>query len=182
MWWSAHRTNLNNAVLVQTKLIRIITCSPLRAHTKSLLMANILISLFNINMYMTCIFEYQCMNGYIPDIFNDPYTSNINMHGRHTRQVVCNGACRCVAIVWAIILAPHPIVRALQLDWWSGTRWCVQWVPGHQSEMWAHVGDPGGDWGDMPHWIEEAIVFMNRLITLSCFYLISFLLTGVTPA
>ena len=28
--------------------------------------------------------------------------------------------------------------------------------------------------GDMPHWIEIAIVFMNWLITLYCFYLFFF--------
>ena len=47
--------------------------------------------------------------------------------------VACNGACRCTAIVWAIILAPRH--RSFGLDWWSGARWCVQWVPGHQSAV-----------------------------------------------
>ena len=43
-------------------------------------------SLSNINMYMTCIFVYQCLNGCVPDIFNDFYTCNRNIHGRETRQ------------------------------------------------------------------------------------------------
>ena len=86
MWGSTYQTNLNNVVLVQKKLIRIITCPPFRAHTEPLLMANRLMSLSNINMYMTCIFVYQCLNGSVPDIFNDFYTSNRNIHGRDTRQ------------------------------------------------------------------------------------------------
>ena len=66
--------------------------------------------------------------------------------------VVCNGSCRCMAIVWAIILAPRHRVRSLQLDWWSGTRWCVQRVPGHRSgcgdwEIGARDGGHGGGWG-----------------------------------
>ena len=83
---STYQTNLNNVVLVQKKLIRIIACSPFRAHTEPLMLANILMSLSNINMYMTCIFVYQCLNGCFPDIFNDFYTCNRNIHGRETRQ------------------------------------------------------------------------------------------------
>ena len=62
------------------------TCSPFRAHTEPLLMANRLMSLSNINMYMTCIFLYQCLNGCVPDIFNDFYACNRNIHGQDTRQ------------------------------------------------------------------------------------------------
>ena len=43
VWGSTYQTNLNNVVLVQKKSIRIITCSPFRAHTEPLLMANRLI-------------------------------------------------------------------------------------------------------------------------------------------
>ena len=86
VWGSTYQTNLNNVVLVQKKLIRIITCSPFRAHTEPLMLANRLMSLSNINMYMTCIFVYQCLNGCVPDIFNDFYTCNRNIHGRETRQ------------------------------------------------------------------------------------------------
>ena len=56
------------------------------SHTEPQLMANRLMSLSNINMYMTCIFVYQCLNGCVPDIFYDFYTSNRNIHGRDTRQ------------------------------------------------------------------------------------------------
>ena len=86
VWGSTYETNLNNAVLVQKKLIHIITCSPFRAHIEPLLMANRLMSLSNINMYMTSIFVYQCLNGCVPDIFNDFYTCNRNIHGHDTPQ------------------------------------------------------------------------------------------------
>ena len=85
-WGSTYQTNLNNVVLVQKKLIRIITCSPFSAHTEPLMLAKRLMYFSNINMYMTCIFVYQCLNGCVPDIFNDFYTCNTNIHGREIRQ------------------------------------------------------------------------------------------------
>ena len=51
----------------------------------------------------------------------------------------------------------------LVIDWAVETRrWGARWRP------WWCLG------GDMPHWIEIAIVFMNWLITLYCFYLFFF--------
>ena len=86
VWGSTYQTNLNNVVFVQKKLILIITCSPFRAHTEPLMMANRLMPLSNINMYMTFIFVYQCLNGCVPDIFNNFYIRNRNVHGHNTRQ------------------------------------------------------------------------------------------------
>ena len=85
MWGNTYQTNLNNAVLVQKRLIRII-CSPFRAHTEPLMFANRLMSLSSINVYMTCIFVHQCLDGCAPDIFNDLYASNRNVHDHETRQ------------------------------------------------------------------------------------------------
>ena len=86
VWGSTYQKNLNNVVLVKKKYIRIITCSPFTTHTESLMMANRLMSLSNINMHMTCIFVYQRLNGCVPDIFNDFYTRNRNVYGRDTCQ------------------------------------------------------------------------------------------------
>ena len=86
VWGNTYQTNLNNALIVQKKLIRIITCSPFRAHTEPLMFANRLMSLSNINFYMTCIFVYQYLDGCAPDIFNDFYVSNRNVHDHETRQ------------------------------------------------------------------------------------------------
>ena len=85
-WGNTYQTNLNNAVIVQKKLICIITCSPFRAHTELLMFANRLMSLSNINFYMTCIFVYHCLDGCAPDIFNDFYASNRNVHDHETHQ------------------------------------------------------------------------------------------------
>ena len=86
VWGNTYQTNSNNAVIVQKKLIRTITCSPFRAYTAPLIFANILMSLSNINIHMTCIFVYQFLDGCAPDIFNDFYTSFRNVNDHETRQ------------------------------------------------------------------------------------------------
>ena len=86
MWGSTYQTNLASVVLVQKTLIRIITCSPFRAHTEPLMIANRLMSVSDINVYMTCIFVYQCLSENVLDIFRDFYFTNRNVHGRETRQ------------------------------------------------------------------------------------------------
>ena len=89
VWGSIYQTNLNNVVLMQNKLIRIITCPPFRANTEPLLMANRLMSLSNINMYSTCIFVYQCLNGCVPDILmiSSPVTETY-MVMKHAKRVI----------------------------------------------------------------------------------------------
>ena len=56
VWENTYKTNLESIVRVQKKLVRIITCSPYRAHTEPLMAANNLLSVTDINVYMTCMF------------------------------------------------------------------------------------------------------------------------------
>ena len=50
------------------------------------MIANRLMSVSDINVYMTCIFVYQCLSETILDIFRDFYFTNRNVHSRETRQ------------------------------------------------------------------------------------------------
>ena len=84
--WQIASLVTQKSLFTVTHALFFITCSPFRAHTEPLMLANRLMSLSNINMYMTCIFVYQCLNGCVPDIFNDFYPCNRNIHGRETRQ------------------------------------------------------------------------------------------------
>ena len=54
-------------------------------------------------------------------------------------------------------LSRRPVTGScfLQLDWWSGARWCCQRVPGHRSgcrdwEIGTRDGGPGGGWDHAP--------------------------------
>ena len=55
--------------LVQKKLIRIITCSPYRAHTEPLRIAYRILDVTDINTYIFGIFMYDCMNENVPNSF-----------------------------------------------------------------------------------------------------------------
>ena len=88
---------------------------------------------------------------------------------------VCNGACRCVPIIWAII--PVPLTRAGLCGLIEGR------VPVDASSgcpvIIVRAAEPGGRGCkvvalvaaevDMAHTIEIATVYMNWLITLKCF-------------
>ena len=73
-------------VLVQEKLIRIITCSPYRAHTEPLLFANRIMTLSDINTYMTGAFMYQWVHKNIPNIFQNFFHTNRTFHCHDTRH------------------------------------------------------------------------------------------------
>ena len=69
VWGNTYPSNLEKVVLIQKKLVRIITCSPYRAHTEPLLLANRLLSVKEINMYVNGIFMYNYVNENLPEIF-----------------------------------------------------------------------------------------------------------------
>ena len=79
-------TNLKKITVLQKKLIRIVTCSPYRAHSKPLLVANNVLSVSEINVYMVGIFIYNYCNDNMPDIFNGFFQRNSERHIRNTRQ------------------------------------------------------------------------------------------------
>ena len=86
MWGNTFKTSLEKMVLVQKKLIRIITCSPYRAHTGPLLFANRIMTLSDINVYMTGIFMYQWAHKNIPNIFQKKFHTNRAFHSHDTRH------------------------------------------------------------------------------------------------
>ena len=68
------------------KLIRIISCAPFKAHTEPLMFARRILSVTDINLYMSSIFMYQCLNCSIPKVFDDFFQRNNDVHGHNTRQ------------------------------------------------------------------------------------------------
>ena len=86
VWGNTYPINLNKMVVLQKKRIRIATCSPYRAHSKPLIVANKVLSVHEINVYIVGIFMYKYCNNGVPDIFNDFFQRNCELHNRNTRQ------------------------------------------------------------------------------------------------
>ena len=86
VWGNTYPSNFNKMVVLQKKLIRIVTCSPYRAHSKPLLVANKVFSVHEINVYIVGMFMYKYCNNGLPDIFNDFFQRNSEIHNINTRQ------------------------------------------------------------------------------------------------
>ena len=77
---------LERISLIQKKLVRIITCSPFRAHTESLYFANIILNVNDINDYIIGILMYDCLHGNISDIFRNYFQRNAGVHDHNIRN------------------------------------------------------------------------------------------------
>ena len=84
VWSNTYPTNLKKFTVLQKKLIRIVTCSPYRAHSKPLRVANNVLSVGEINVYIagTCTFTVMIMC----DMFNGFFQRNSELHNRNARQ------------------------------------------------------------------------------------------------
>ena len=72
-------TSLEKLCLVQKKVIRIVTCSPYRAHTETLCIANKILNVADLNDYLIKIFMYNYMDGNVPNAFHDFFHINRNI-------------------------------------------------------------------------------------------------------
>ena len=86
VWGNNYPTNLEKLYLVQKKLIRIITCSPYRAHTEPLCIVNRILNVTDINTYIIGIFMYDCMNENVPNSFQIFFQINRNIHDYDVRS------------------------------------------------------------------------------------------------
>ena len=86
VWGNNYPTTLAKLKLIQKRLIRIITCSPYRAHTEPLLYAHNLVNVTDINVYIVGIFMYHCLLGDLPDIFDNFFVRNRDVHQYNVRN------------------------------------------------------------------------------------------------
>jgi hypothetical protein len=87
VWGNCCKTTLEKLVLTQKKIIRIITNSPYRAHTAPLMYANKILSIRQINWYVTGQIMYKCIKSVFKNctIFNDYFKYNSEVHSHETR-------------------------------------------------------------------------------------------------
>ena len=86
LWGNNYPTIINKLVLIQKKLVRIITCSPYRAHTEPLMYANKILSPTDINTYLTGTFMYQCIHKDAPELFLNCFSTNSDYHDHDARH------------------------------------------------------------------------------------------------
>ena len=77
---------INLKIKMAEKLIRIITCSPYRTHSKPLLVANNVLSANGINVYIVSISLYNYCNDNVLDILDGFFGRNSGFHNTNTRQ------------------------------------------------------------------------------------------------
>ena len=86
VWGKNYPSCLERISLIPKKLIRIITCSPFRAHTEPLYFANKILKVCDINDYIVGTFMYECLYGNIPDIFRSYFQRNADVHDHNLRN------------------------------------------------------------------------------------------------
>ena len=79
-------SSLERISLIQKKLVRIITCSPIRAHMEPLYFANKILNVCDISDYIIGTFMYECLNGNIPGIFRNYFQRNAAVHDHNLRN------------------------------------------------------------------------------------------------
>ena len=86
VWGNNYPTNLERLIIMQKILIRIITCSPYRAHSEPLFYANKILNMKDINFYVLSVFMHNCVSSPLPGIFTDFYVPNNEFHRHDTRN------------------------------------------------------------------------------------------------
>ena len=87
VWGKTYISNCNKLVLLQKRLIRIISGSSYLAHTAPLYKEINLLKLDEIYQYMTLLFMYKYHNKMLPKAFNDMFILNSSIHSYGTRQL-----------------------------------------------------------------------------------------------
>ena len=77
-------------MIIQKKMVRIITGSPYRAHTEPLFYANRILSIYDLNVNIVGAFMYKCLFEPVTDVFDNYFCTNRDIHGRETRCFVCS--------------------------------------------------------------------------------------------
>ena len=86
VWGNTYQTNLDRLMIIQKKLIRIITGSPYRAHTEPLFYANRILTVYDLNVNIVGVFMYKCLFEPGTDVFATYFYTNRDIHGRETRN------------------------------------------------------------------------------------------------
>lgn len=90
IWGNSPATNLNNLLLLQKKIVRILTNSSYLAHTNILFIRLSLLKIPDIYKYHTLIFMFKISHHLLPAQFIDSFTQCSKIHQHLTRNSTVN--------------------------------------------------------------------------------------------
>ena len=86
VWGGAYDTYLKHVLVLQNKAVRVIAGVPPRTNVDHFYLELEILPVRKIFVYTTSIFMYKCMNGMLPELFLDIFTSISDIHNYDTRQ------------------------------------------------------------------------------------------------
>ena len=86
VWGNTYTTHLKPIVLMQKKIVRIITGSPYLAHTEPLMKEFKLVNISSINEYGRALFSHKFVNSQLPGNFDNYFINNHEFHNYDTRS------------------------------------------------------------------------------------------------
>ena len=87
VWGSTYISNLRQLIVLQKKAVRIISHVSTREHTDPLFMQLNLLKLQDINKYVLGCFMFRYHKNETPEVFDNFFESNIDIHQYYTRQL-----------------------------------------------------------------------------------------------
>ena len=75
-----YQTNLEKVIIVQKRLLRLITGSPYRAHTEALFVASRILTFEEINEFASSVFMFKSQNDDLSEFFYNYYQTHRDVH------------------------------------------------------------------------------------------------------
>ena len=86
VWGNAPSSYLDCLLKLQKRIVRIIAGEHYRAHTEHLFKDLNIMNVYQLNVYLTCIFVFKHQGNILPDIFTDLFVKNESIHNYNTRS------------------------------------------------------------------------------------------------
>ena len=88
MWGRAANVHLSRIFMLQKKILRCIFNVGYREHTAPLFMESKIMTIYQLNDYMVCIFMYMYHHSQLPVTFDNMFITNDNIYTHSTRQQI----------------------------------------------------------------------------------------------
>ena len=88
VWGRTNHTHLKHVLILQNKVVRVIAGVPPRTNVDHFYLELDILPVRKIFVYTISILMYKCMNGMLPELFLDMFTSISDIHSYDTRQAM----------------------------------------------------------------------------------------------